>query len=111
MKKLILVFLAVIFNNLFAQKSDGYLFNKIEKNYPNPFNPTTTIHFTIPQDGAVSLKVFDMLGREVMTLLNEYRNAGAHQINFNASSLTSGVYFYKLETNGRSAIQKMLLVK
>ncbi len=80
-------------------------------NYPNPFNPTTTIHFTLPQDGVVSLKVFDILGREVMTLLNEYRNAGLHQVNFNALSLTSGVYFYKLETAGKIAMQKMILLK
>ncbi|MBI3587278.1 MAG: T9SS type A sorting domain-containing protein [Ignavibacteriales bacterium] len=81
------------------------------QNYPNPFNPTTVIHFTLPQSGVVSLKVFDMLGREVATLLNEYRNAGSYQVSFNGSSVTSGVYFYKLEANGRSLIQKMMLVK
>lgn len=83
----------------------------LTQNYPNPFNPTTTIHFTLPQSGVVSLKVFDMLGREVETLVNEYRSAGAHQVNFNTSSLTSGVYFYRLESAGKTAIQKMLLLK
>lgn len=84
---------------------------KLSQNYPNPFNPTTAIHFTLPQSGVASLKVFDMLGRELATLLNEYQIAGARQVNLNASSLTSGVYFYKLESSGATAIRKMLLVK
>lgn len=103
--------------NLATKKPSSSNSNKLDdgilhlQNYPNPFNPTTVIHFTLPQSGVVSLKVFDMLGREVTTLLNEYRTAGAHQVNFNASSLTSGVYFYKLEAGGKSMLQKMLLVK
>jgi photosystem II stability/assembly factor-like uncharacterized protein len=81
------------------------------QNYPNPFNPSTTIKFDLPVSGFVKLKIYDMLGREVTTLANEYRNAGTYEINYNASFLTSGVYFYKLEYNGKSEVRKLTLVK
>lgn len=81
------------------------------QNFPNPFNPATRISYSVPQDAFVSLKVFDVLGREVATLVNEVKNAGAHQATFNASSLPSGVYLYRLEAAGKSLIQKMLLLK
>lgn len=83
----------------------------LSQNYPNPFNPTTNINFTIPKSGVVSLKVYDMLGKEVMTLVNEFRSAGAHTVNFNASRFASGTYFYRLETNGFVDVKKMMLVK
>lgn len=81
------------------------------QNYPNPFNSETKITFKIPRNGFVSLKVFDVLGREVAVLVNEFKNAGAYQSTFNASSLPSGMYLYKLEAAGKSIIQKMILMK
>lgn len=80
-------------------------------NYPNPFNPSTIIRFTVPEAGHVSLKVFDLLGREIATLLNEERAAGTHRVSFDAGRLPSGVYFYKLESAGKVAIQKMVLAR
>ncbi len=81
------------------------------QNYPNPFNPSTVIRFTLSEAGHTSLKVFDLLGREVATLVNEHRTAGSHQVVFDASALPSGMYFYRLEAAGVSAIQKMVLVR
>ena len=69
------------------------------QNYPNPFNPTTTIQYDIPASGSqklVTLKVYDVIGREVATLVNETKVAGSYQVTFNASRIASGVYFYKL---------------
>jgi hypothetical protein len=84
---------------------------KLEQNYPNPFNPSTKITFSIKDAGFVSLKVYDLLGREVATLVNERRSAGIYDVNFNASSLGSGVYFYTLSSGGFSQTKKMMLVK
>lgn len=80
-------------------------------NYPNPFNPSTTIRFTLPSDGHVTLKVYDMLGRVVEDLLNETMTAGKHQVAFNASRLPSGVYFYRMDFGGKSISKKLLLTK
>jgi len=84
---------------------------KLSQNYPNPFNPSTTISYEIPVDGAVSLKIFDMSGKEVMNLVDGVKNAGYYSINFNASNLSSGIYFYKLSANDFSSVKKMMLVK
>ncbi|MEW6196983.1 MAG: T9SS type A sorting domain-containing protein, partial [Bacteroidota bacterium] len=78
---------------------------------PNPFNPTTLIKFTIKQSGKVTLKVFDVLGREVAELLNTYHGAGSYEIPFDGSNLPSGVYFYNLTANGKSLTKKMMLLK
>jgi tetratricopeptide (TPR) repeat protein len=78
--------------------------------YPNPFNPATTIRYSIPGDGMTSLKVFDILGREVVVLVNEVKTAGAYQVRFDASNLPSGVYLYRLESAGKGMIQKALLL-
>ena len=83
----------------------------LHQNYPNPFNPTTTISFLLPQSGNVVLKVVNMLGQEVATLVNEKRDAGSHTVTFDASSLTSGVYFYTLASRDFVAARKMLLIK
>jgi hypothetical protein len=80
-------------------------------NYPNPFNPSTTISFTIPTDGQVRLRVYDMLGRVVQDLVNETRTAGSHRVIFEGSSLPSGVYFYKLEFGGKTMSRKFILAK
>jgi len=81
------------------------------QNYPNPFNPSTNIKFDIPSNGFVQLKIYDMVGKEVSTLINENRNAGTYEINYNAANLTTGVYFYKLEFGGRSEVRKFILIK
>jgi hypothetical protein len=81
------------------------------QNYPNPFNPSTTIIYSVPEAGVVTLKVYDILGREVRTLLNEYIAAGAYNVVFNAHGLSSGVYFYKLTAGNSSAVKKLMLIK
>ncbi|WP_337873093.1 reprolysin-like metallopeptidase [Ignavibacterium sp.] len=85
----------------------------LEQNYPNPFNPTTVIEFVIPSgaNNFVTLKVFDMLGNEVVTLVNEYREAGVYKIEFDASNIPSGMYVYKLSAGSFSASKKMVLIK
>ncbi len=84
---------------------------KLNKNYPNPFNPTTQIEFSLPQASGVQLTVYDMLGRRVTTLVEGKRQAGQHSVTFNASNLSSGVYIYRLKTDGFSESRNMLLVK
>ena len=81
------------------------------QNYPNPFNPNTTIKFKIPENSFVSIKVYNVLGKEVATLVNEDMNKGTYEVDFNASSLSSGVYFYKLETSNFVQTNKMVLMK
>lgn len=84
----------------------------LEQNHPNPFNPQTTISFVLPKAGAVTLKVYDALGREAATLVNrESRAAGAHRVTFEAKDLPSGLYFYRLEAAGFSAVKKMVLAR
>ncbi|MFA7362168.1 MAG: T9SS type A sorting domain-containing protein, partial [Candidatus Kapaibacterium sp.] len=83
----------------------------LSQNYPNPFNPSTKINFALPKQGLVTLKIYDVLGREVRTLVNEIKTAGNYTIDFNASEYSSGVYFYKLESSGFSDIKKMILIK
>ncbi len=81
------------------------------QNYPNPFNPTTAINYSIARKGFVSLKVFDILGKEVATLVNEVKDAGTYSLNFNAAKLTSGVYFYRIQTDKFTDMKSMVLVK
>ena len=81
------------------------------QNYPNPFNPTTTIHYELPQSGKVTLKLFDILGNEVKTLVNEQKEMGKYKVQLNASSLASGIYIYRLWINSFVAVKKMLLLK
>ena len=86
----------------------------LSQNYPNPFNPSTTISFSIPKTGFVTLKVFDVNGREVKSLISENMNAGKYEVNANYSELNSGVYFYKLNVSGDanySDTKKLMLVK
>ena len=83
----------------------------LEQNYPNPFNPSTVIKFAIPNSGVVQITVFDASGREVSSLVNGYMNKGIHTVEFNAAGLSSGVYFYKIKTEGFVETKKMLLVK
>lgn len=83
----------------------------LNQNFPNPFNPSTSIKFDIANTGFVNIKVYDNLGKEVSTLVNENLSAGSYQVNWNAAGLTSGIYFYRLETSDYVATKKMLLVK
>jgi sugar lactone lactonase YvrE len=83
----------------------------LSQNYPNPFNPTTEINFTVAKEGFVTLKVYDILGKEVANLVNEQMSAGAYTANFNASDLSSGTYIYTLSVNGVSISKKMMLLK
>jgi len=83
----------------------------LQQNYPNPFNPSTTIKFSIPKAGNVKLVVYDVLGKEVATLVNNFLNAGQYNFQFNASNLASGIYLYRLETNNFVQTNKMLLMK
>jgi hypothetical protein len=83
----------------------------VEQNYPNPFNPSTVINYQLPKDGLVSLKVYDILGREVRTLVNEIKSPGKYSVSFNASNLASGIYFYRLQANDYTCIKKMILTK
>jgi hypothetical protein len=81
------------------------------QNYPNPFNPNTVIKFTLPESQNVKLVVFDILGREVKTLINEMRSSGIYEVNFDGSSLSSGIYFYRLVTDKYTDTKKMLMIK
>lgn len=83
----------------------------LSQNYPNPFNPTTKISWQSPVSGHQSIKVLDILGNEVATLIDEYKEAGKYEVNFDASDLTSGVYFYKLKISDYTNTQKMILMK
>jgi hypothetical protein len=83
----------------------------LSQNFPNPFNPSTVIAYQIATEGDVTLKVYDMLGREVKTLISERQNAGSHSVTFNASALPSGVYFYRLESGTYSEVKKLVVLK
>jgi len=89
-------------------RPSGYV---LEQNYPNPFNPSTTIRYAIPQSAQVSLKVYDVLGREVATLVNARQSAGVYVANFDATALPSGMYFYRLQAGSFSETRKMMLIK
>ena len=86
-------------------------FNNLSQNYPNPFNPTTTISLSIPDRQHVSLIIYDLLGREVATLINEEKDQGYHKIIFDGFNLKSGVYFYKIQAGDYAEIKKALLLK
>ncbi len=84
---------------------------KLYQNYPNPFNPTTNIKYQIKNSGYISLKVFDILGKEIAALVNEKLSPGTYEITFDGSNLSSGIYFYKIETEGFSEVKKFILLK
>ena len=84
---------------------------ELQTNYPNPFNPTTRIDYSLPFDSKVSLQIFDVLGREVVTLVNDNQKAGYYTIDFNASNLASGIYYYRMIASDFIAIKKMVLLK
>jgi hypothetical protein len=84
---------------------------KLAQNYPNPFNPITTIYFAIPEAGNVTLKVYDVTGKEIATLVNGYKTAQSYEVQFDGANLSSGVYFYKLNTDNFTQTKKMILMK
>jgi len=81
------------------------------QNYPNPFNPSTVIEYEVPENSFVSLKVFDLLGKELVTLVNEEKSAGSYNVKFNAGQLASGFYIYKIDAGNFTSTKKMLLLK
>ena len=84
---------------------------KLQQNYPNPFNPVTEIKFSIPVESYVELKVYNVLGNEVAILIKEEKPAGEYSVKFNASSLSSGIYIYRLHTDYSTITKKMTLIK
>ncbi len=84
---------------------------QLEQNYPNPFNPSTTITFELPKTSQVTLTVYDILGREVSVLVNERKSAGVHDVKFDASGLSSGVYFYRLQAGDFTQTRKLCLIR
>ena len=84
---------------------------KLFQNSPNPFNPETKINFSIPKQGLVILKIYDLLGREIATLVNEVKSPGNYSVDFNATEFASGTYFYRLESNGLVDTKRMMLLK
>ena len=83
----------------------------LEQNYPNPFNPSTIIKYSVPKTSKVSLKIFDQLGKQVTEVVNEEQAAGNYEIKFNASGLSSGIYFYRLTSGSIISTQKMIFTK
>jgi hypothetical protein len=83
----------------------------LNQNYPNPFNPVTKIEYAIPNDIKVTIKIYDILGREVNVLVNEVQTAGYYAINWNASNLSSGIYFYQMKAGNFYSVKKMMLIK
>jgi hypothetical protein len=103
-------FKEIIESNVSDSKSIPIKF-KLNHNYPNPFNPSTGISFTLPKNEKATLTVYDLLGREIKTLVNEYKKAGSYRVTFDGSNLPSGVYIYRLHTYSFSQMHKMILMK
>jgi hypothetical protein len=93
-------------------KDDNVVLRKFDlfQNYPNPFNPSTTIGYSLPKTANVSLKVFNTLGQEVAALVNELRSPGYYKVQWNASNVTSGIYFYRLQAGEFVETKKMVLL-
>ncbi len=83
----------------------------LSQNYPNPFNPATKIDFALPYDGNVMMKIYDLSGREILSVINEFRTAGYYTVDFNASNLASGIYYYKITAGNNTAVNKMVVIK
>ena len=83
----------------------------LEQNYPNPFNSSTIISYQLPIKSNVTLKIFNLLGKEIKTLVNEEKNIGSHFIEFDAKQIASGLYYYRLTADGKNITKKMLLIK
>jgi hypothetical protein len=97
--------------NSVEQLGTGIVEYRLAQNYPNPFNPATKISFSLPQSGNVKMTVFNIIGQEVATLLNENMNAGTHELEFHAGQLPSGIYYYQIETGEFQDVKRMILLK
>ena len=95
-------------NNISTEVPNGY---RLEQNFPNPFNPNTVIRYSVTGNKYVSLKVYNALGNEVATLVNEKQNAGTYEVDFNGSGLSSGIYFYKFTSDNFTDTKRMILLK
>ena len=84
---------------------------ELQQNYPNPFNPATIIHYQLSADVFVTLKVYDVFGREIQTLVNDVKQAGNYTVDFNGSSLASCVYFYRIQSGDFISVKRMVLIK
>jgi hypothetical protein len=104
----IIVVNTVSISNQSALSAEGF---NLHQNYPNPFNPSTEIRFSVAENVNVTLKVYDMSGKEVAVLVNEMKSKGEHSVAFNASGLSSGTYFYKFKAGSVEQVKKMTLVK
>jgi hypothetical protein len=103
--------LSDIISDVETQKTnipDGYM---LYQNYPNPFNPVTTISYSLPKTANVQIKVFDLLGREIATLVNEVKPVGSYKVKFDGSQLTSGIYFYQMKAGDFISTKKLILLK
>lgn len=101
-------------NTTGIMNTDEHNFNsdfQLDQNYPNPFNPETNISFLLKKQGFVKIKVYDLLGREIETLVNEYKNEGYYNVNFHAAGLSSGNYFYSMQFGGKFILKKMSIIK
>ena len=96
---------------LTLQRPDVVTQYGLDQNYPNPFNPATTISYQIPKDGHVTIKIFDAIGREVTTLVDEFKPSGRYSVKFDASRFSSGIYFYSIRSGSYNAVKKMSLIK
>ena len=104
----------IVFSNITdIQKDDNKIISEyvLHQNFPNPFNPTTEINYSLPRQSNVTIKIFDVLGREISTLVNEEKPAGKYKINFNAVGLSSGIYFYQMKANDFIETKKMIIIK
>jgi len=84
---------------------------RLLQNYPNPFNPSTRINYWLPASGKVTLKIYDVLGREIETLVDKMQDAGQYEVIWNASRYSSGIYFYNIIAGSNHSVKKMLMVK
>ncbi|HZW38544.1 MAG TPA: T9SS type A sorting domain-containing protein [Ignavibacteriaceae bacterium] len=95
-----------------SQKENNLPFQySLEQNYPNPFNPSTKIKYTLPKQGLVSIKVFNVLGKEITQLVNEEKPSGEYEVEFDGNNLTSGIYFYQIQSGEFLDTKKMVMMK
>jgi hypothetical protein len=94
-----------------AQSSTTPMTYVLRQNYPNPFNPSTTISYDLPKQSHVTIQIYDILGKEITTLVNETKNVGSYKVVWNASRLSSGVYFYRMTAGSFSSVKRLLLIK
>jgi hypothetical protein len=98
----------VIIDNVLAYHPDKF---SLQQNYPNPFNPSTIISYSIPKSEIVTIKIYNLIGQEIKTLVNNYQNTGSYKITFNAASLPTGIYFYQMQAGTFKEVKKMVLIK